>query len=1233
MPTQFLRLRQSVAGDLLRVDVEVEDERGQRQNAEVKFKFDLFDFSEQDRADWQWYLEIYLQYPLDPNPQRAARVEARLEEVGEALFKTVFYDDDARDLVKPIRDALGVTRIEITTDVVTANALPWELLRDPKTKTWLALGAQAFVRSTTNATRKAHVPDSAEKLRILLVICRPGAEDDVPFRSVASRIFKNADARQAFEFRVLRPPTFEQLAVTLRAAKNEAAPFHVVHFDGHGAYMENVVNGQAAIHPIDSRLFYGDSPAGFRGYLAFENPLSEDNQRLVDGAELGKILVETAVPMLVLNACRSAHAETDDSDSPSLAEKGLGVRSFGSLAQEVMDAGVAGVVAMRYNVYVVTAAQFVADMYAALAQGRALSEAVSEGRKQLSIQPMREIAFAPIALQDWVVPMVYEAAPIQLLRVGAIHARAIHELPLHELPLRITIDAASQKIDDGLPPAPDAGFLGRDESLLALDRAFDTQSVVLLHAYAGSGKTSCAAEFARWYAETGGTAVVLFTSFETYKPLAQALADVERVFGGVLQQNNINFLALTAEQQKKVALQLFERYPTLWVWDNVEPIAGFPSGDASAWSATEQRALADFLRAARGTRAKFLLTSRRDEQAWLGELPTRVELPPMPLQERFQLARAIAAKFRRTLIEVEDWKPLLYFSQGNPLTLTVLVGQALREGLTARAHILTFVNKLRAGESAFADEAAQGRTKSLGASLSYGFTHAFTEEERKILALLHFFQGFVEVRALWQMGNLKKITGEDYSLHVLHRWALDGGKQIEALLHRAAEVGLLTAHGGGYYTIHPALPWYFRSLYEQYWGKPSAKQLSVNSEQSSEDSTLITDNWSLIPLRAFVLSLGELGNYYHAQYINGNRDVIALLSREEANLLHARALARQHGWWHALASTMQGLHQLYAHTGRRAEWRRLVEEIVPDFVGPNDQPRPGREAQWGLVTEYRMRLAMESRQWAQAERLQHLRVEWERTAAQPALHATNVDDVPSGRHRVRTLAVSVSQLGDILREQGKVECIEAYTEASELYQRNGNRPNEAIAAFNLGHAYKDLPTVRDLAQAEYWYRRSLELRDERDRLGRGKCLTTLGDVTYEHFKETRAHQQPETELGLHFNTALKFYQQALALLPPNAVDDLAVTHNQLGNIYGDVGDFARALPHYQESIRYKEAAGNHYHAATARYNVALTFLRQGRRADARDYAHAALRGFELYGDGAADMIEETKALLRKIEEE
>ncbi len=78
-----------------------------------------------------------------------------------------------------------------------------------------------------------------------------------------------------------------------------------------------------------------------------------------------------------------------------------------------------------------------------------------------------------------------------------------------------------------------------------------------------------------------------------------------------------------------------------------QPCEGSEPSQGSLWSAAEQQALADFLHAAAGTRARFLLTSRRDERGWLGELPQRVTLPPMPMQERVQLARALAEKCGR----------------------------------------------------------------------------------------------------------------------------------------------------------------------------------------------------------------------------------------------------------------------------------------------------------------------------------------------------------------------------------------------------------------------------------------------------------------------------------------------------------------------------------------------------------------------------------------------------------
>jgi len=547
------------------------------------------------------------------------------------------------------------------------------------------------------------------------------------------------------------------------------------------------------------------------------------------------------------------------------------------------------------------------------------------------------------------------------------------------------------------------------------------------------------------------------------------------------------------------------------------------------------------------------------------------------------------------------------------------VGQALRDGLTTKTQIQAFVAQLRAGEATFEDEESEGRAKSLGASLSYGFEHAFGETERKQLALLHFFQGFVNVRALVLMGDpgfAAFVNSQPGAIGHFECLPEVRGLTREAgirLLDRAAEVGLLAGLGGGYYTIHPALPWYFKSLFDQYY-----PQSPISNIQS--------------PTRAFVEAMGELGSYYHNQYGAGNRDVIALLTAEEANLLHARQLARANGWWRSVISTMQGLRHLYGHTGRRAEWSRLVQEIVPDFVAPtSDGPLPGREEQWGLVTEYRVRLAREARQWAEAERLQRVRVEWERRRAASALAAPPQALDGAQRNAIRTLAVSLEQLGHVQREQGKAECVAAYEEAIPLYQRIGDQAAEAVAAFNLGHAYMQLPAIRDLAQAERWYRRSLELRAERDRLGRGKCHNQLGAVARERFLEARAANRPEEELLRHLNAAVGFYQQALKLLPPNAVDDLAVAHNQLGNIHDDTGDLDRALPHYRESIRYEEMQGNLYGAAQTRFNVALALRDAGRLTDAREYAAAALRNYQTYGDRAAAEMQQMQGLIDWIE--
>ncbi|MCP4701851.1 MAG: CHAT domain-containing protein [Gammaproteobacteria bacterium] len=1207
-----------------RVELVLED-NGLRETAAAEFEFLL---SNQDREDIRWYLEDFLEYPQDPAPKIAKRVEERIQTLGTELFRVLFGSDDARDLWAAVRPRLNKLRVEISTGIREANSLPWELLRDPKTDIVLALHATAFVRVYSNPAQRFHLPEKAGEntaIRILLAICRPKGDEDVPFRSVAGRLVKGLEQSRRVELTVLRPPLFSQLGAVLRDAARAGKPFHVLHFDGHGTYdeAENVAPHNFSQHQ------YGTS--GKHGYLFFENSRLSGNLEAVGGTQLGQLLRETGVAVLVLNACRSAHAEAPEQPLQGADSPHDQTRAFGSLAQEIADAGVAGVVAMRYNVYVKTAAQFVVDLYAALIKGQSLGEAVSFGRKQLHADPLREIAYTPTPLQDWQVPLVYEACPLHLFPFSPQSSQD----DLHF--------ALKSGADDNvlLPATPDIGFIGRDETLLALDRAFDKHAVVLLHAYAGSGKTAATAEFARWYRHTGGVPAdvpVLFTKFTMHKTLKDVLLEFGRVFADMLEQRGTNWPALSETAQRRdIALQVLAQRPLLWIWDNVEPVAGFPAGADSQWSSEEQTELVDFLRAAKDSKAKFLLTSRRDEKTWLRNLPARFLMPPMPMRERTEFARALfdlqAERHGQRLL-LTDWRPLLRFTQGNPLTLTVVIGQALHENLNGSKAIRDFITRLQSGETELEDNDSEARDTSLAVSLSYGFVHAFDEAERRILALLVFFQGFVDVNTLRQMGYLKRIDGTtDNSLPVLQGLSRDTGM---ALLDRAADIGLLTKLGGGFYRIHPALPWYFQRMFCAAYG---------------EDAR---------PAHTFVVAMGEMGHYYFGQYHErGNREAITNLQAEEANLLVARKQALQQGWHEAAIKTMQGLRTLYDYQGWRVEWADLVTEILPHFINPvDDGPLPECEEHWGLVNDYRVHLAQENRDYPAAERLQKRRVDWNRQLA-----ATFLPDPPTdgpGRYAVRTLAVSLHELGQIQRNladpdnvetyhkastlpermiqeqmtqhvDAATSCLLAYREALALSEQIKDQELAALCAFNLGHVYKNLSLLRDLDQAQDWYQRSLDLRGENDLEGQGSSLNQLGFVAYKRFEQAYDAGQGEAALE-QINTALKYYQQALQRLPATAVHDLAVTHNQLGMIYDTAGELEASLSHYRESIRYKEATSNFYGMAHSQRNIALVLLNAGRHDDAREYAIAALENYQRYGTGAAQAVKATQQLLAKIKQ-
>jgi tetratricopeptide (TPR) repeat protein len=236
------------------------------------------------------------------------------------------------------------------------------------------------------------------------------------------------------------------------------------------------------------------------------------------------------------------------------------------------------------------------------------------------------------------------------------------------------------------------------------------------------------------------------------------------------------------------------------------------------------------------------------------------------------------------------------------------------------------------------------------------------------------------------------------------------------------------------------------------------------------------------------------------------------------------------------------------------------------------------------------------------------------------------------RHAIETLGTSLQGLADIQRRQGDPTCAATFREALCLAEAINNTVAQAIYAFNLGHVYKQIASLRNHDEAERWYRKSLDLHAPDDRLGRGRCIGQLGQVAYARFQDALTNERPVEELAHHIAEAGRLSEQALNMMPATAVVDRGTIHNQLGTIYHIAGDIDRALHHFQQAIRICEQTRDIFYAGQTRHNAAVALLAAGRLSDALAYAEAALTNFRTFSDRALADIQETERLIDAIDE-
>ena len=855
-------------------------------------------------------------------------------------------------------------------------------------------------------------------------------------------------------------------------------------------------------------------------------------------------------------------------------------------------------------------------IYNELAQGRSLGEAVSRVRRQGRDITDRQITYGPIPFQEVGLPVAYEQQPAPVVTAKAKGAGAV--------PLRVVEASEAPENQSAARPAALAGFIRRDAVLMQLDHAFDTFSIVLLEGNPGQGKTAIATEFADWFTRTGGNdGPVMYTSFDHRIALDSVLDQLARVFHAALEETGHDWNRVETEERQEVILQVMNQIPCFWIWDNVEAVE--PVTGESEWSDLEREELTRFLRSARQSQAKFLLVSSPAEHRWLGIMPRRISISGLPPCERLLITRALVEHDDGQLEDADDWRPLLDYSEGNPLALACLTAAAIKEEIES-------AGGLRALQGRVASAASGDNGNVARAALNYAVTKGLGDNDRRVLGLLHLFRGTVNVERLAAQAE----GPADAALPHLkkNRAFVELSNDPEStVLDRAAKLHVLRRRGEGVFTMHPMLPPLSAPLFRAAIGSDSQprdkKRSLLDSLRDRVKHTALDEE--LVAKRTYVRSFSDFGARSFERFKAGDPDVESELVDEEANLSHALSLARQHEWFDLIGGCVQGLGALFEARCRVSAWEGFVGELMSECAERGtEEPLAGREFYWRAVVEQGVYAAARLRHLPRAEQLQRLCLHWDRETAAGIIATPPAAWDDEARQVVRRCAESLYRLSRLLRKQGFPEP-KIDQEAVDLVENLGETETSSQWTFELGLAYTDEPGVRNLDQANRWFQQSVGLRDEADRLGKAACYAELGRVSWELFGAARKANMAQVDLMKHLSDARQHYMRAIENDPPDDWIKLAHHNQELGHICFALGDLGRALPYYREAIRYYERQGDITQVANTRFTLALSLRDGGRLAEARKFAVDAHAGFQKIG-ADPEMIHRAKRIVDLIEE-
>ena len=1135
--------------------------------------------------DLRWYLEDYLLAPFGVWEDRGPEVRGKLTGWGDAVFSAVFGPGPARDAYQRARD--GGLEVVFRSAEPGLLALPWELMRDGSGP--VALGAGGISRSlrVAEGAETVQVPDG--RLRVLMVISRPAGTKDVSYQMVARPLLERLDAVCGeVDLTVLRPPTFDALTGAVRRAAEAGKQYHVVHFDGHGAMLDRLRGGTPGGRPAMM------TTGADEGVLAFEK--AGGGSDLVSAAQVAAVLAEGQVPVTVLNACQSG---------------AVGKELEASVATALLKAGCASVVAMAYSVYAVAAAEFMAAFYESLFAGHSVGQAVTIGRKRLFARADRPSPKGDMPLADWLVPVHYMRAEVRF--PDARTSRPTEAPSLDEALDQIRAAPAEEAAVAQDPLVAVGAFVGRDDLFYQLEAAARSQHVVVLTGPGGAGKTELAKGFARWWRDTGGVDDPRLVFWHSFEP-GVASFGLDGVITGIgLAVFGTDFARLDPAQRLAQLKQLLRQLRVLLVWDNFETVAEMPdpAGVTPPLDEADRAQLREFLTWVRDHSKSTMIVTSRAREDWLGEV-RRVEVGGLNRAEAAQYAGYLlgpfpAAQWRRGQ---RPFGELLEWLDGHPLSMRLTLPRLEAADPAELLAGLRGTTPLPGG-----DDAGPGRLSSLGASITYSFTH-LAEQTRRLLPAVSLFHGIAEENLLMLMSAAETVPA---------RFADTSKQQWGAVLRDAARVGLLTDIGRGMYRIHPALPGYLAA------GWQADDSDSYELERDACEQALRTASAGVSRWLTRQIGSGDAALAY---------TVIGLQRRTFGAML---GHALDHHAWGDAEGIVRGLDQYWDARGLSEEIAAWTDRILAATTGPEGGSLERARTLWLYTTTHRAtRQTVAGRPDLAAQTYQQI--------------LSYLQDQPPNDWTRKSISVIYHQLGMTAQARGQLDEAENwYRESLAIKEELGDRPGTAITYHQLGNTaffrgqldeaenwYRESLAIKEglgdrpgiaityhqlgvtarasgrLDEAEDWYRKSLAIKDELgNRPGMMLGYGELGNTAY---------------LRGRLEDAESWYRKSLTI--SEELGDrpgTAITYHHLGIIAQARGRLDEAEDWYRKSLAIKEELGNRHGMASSYGQLGLLAEDRGQAPQALTWNIRCVTLFEefpspLTGSGPSSLVRLTSEL-------